>query len=158
MKSESKAKYIFEAIISLENGRRSTGRQRLPPLHQIWQSTQTLQLEVFFVKFQNNFFQQLWQIFRGNHLERASFRMVEDNSGLGYKFQSSRRKGSSENRVKREKVEKWKVLLKQGCCWIHEKRWWVVIISGVSLVIVSVSILMIQKCKTLINLFSRGFF
>ena len=36
-----------ETIISLENGRRSTGRQRLPPLHQIWQSTQTLQSEVF---------------------------------------------------------------------------------------------------------------
>lgn len=79
--------------------------------------------------------------------------MVEDNSGLGYKFQSSRRKGSSGNRVGWEKVEKWKVLLKQACCWIHEKRWWVVIISGVSLVIVSVSILMIQKSKTPINLF-----
>ena len=87
------------------------------------------------------FFQLWWHRFGGNHLERASFRMVEDNSGLGYKFQSSRRKGSSGNRVRREKVEKWKVLLKQGCCWIHEKRWWVVIISGVSLVIVSVSIL-----------------
>ena len=87
------------------------------------------------------FFQLWWHRFGGNHLERASIRMVEDNSGLGYKFQSSRRKGSSENRVKREKVEKWKVLLKQGFCWIHEKRWWVVIISGVSLVIVSVSIL-----------------
>ena len=86
--------------------------------------------------------------------------MVEDNSGLGYKFQSSRRKGSSGKRVRREKVEKWKVLLKQGCCWIHEKRWWVVIISGVSLVILSVSILMIQKSQsqTTINLFSRDFF
>ena len=79
--------------------------------------------------------------------------MVEDNSGLGYKFQSSRRKGSSGNRVRREKVEKWKVLLKQGFCWIHEKRWWVVIISGVSLVIVSVSILMMQKSQTPTSLF-----
>ena len=79
--------------------------------------------------------------------------MVEDKGGLGYKFQSSRRKGSSENRVRREKVEKWKVLLKQGCCWIHEKRWWVVIISGVSLVIVSVSILMMQKSQTPTSLF-----
>ena len=79
--------------------------------------------------------------------------MVEDNSGLGYKFQSSRRKGSSGNRVTWEKVEKCKVLLKQGFCWVHEKRWWVVIISGVSLVIISVSILMIQKSQTPINLF-----
>ena len=112
----------------------------------------------FFVKFQNNFFQQLWQIFRGNHSERASIRMVEDNSGLGYKFQSSRRKGSSGNRVRREKLEKCKALLKQGFCWIHEKRWWVVIVSGVSLVVVSVTILLIQKSKTPINFFSRGFF
>ena len=89
----------------------------------------------FLVKFRNYFFQLWWHRFWGNHLERASIRMVEDNSGLGYKFQSSRRKRSS------GKVEKWKVLLKQGFCWIHEKRWWVVIISGVSLVIVSVSIL-----------------
>ena len=89
----------------------------------------------------------------GNHLERESIRMVEDNSGLGYKFQSSRRKGSSGKRVRREKVEKWKVLLKQGFCWIYERRWWVVIISGVSLVIVSVSILMMQKSQTPNNLF-----
>ena len=112
----------------------------------------------FWSNFEIIFFQLWWHRFGGNHLERASSRMVEDNSGLGYKFQSSRRKGSSGNPVIREKLEKWKVLLKQGFCWVHEKRWWIVIISGVSLVIVSVSILMIQKSQTPVNLVSRGFF
>ena len=79
--------------------------------------------------------------------------MVEDvRGGLGYKFKSAgRRKPTDGKRTIRAKLDKIGQLSKVACNFIFEKRWWIVLITGISLVILSVRI----KDKLLLSLYFR---
>ena len=65
--------------------------------------------------------------------------MVEDRGGLGFKFQQKRRKSRDGNRT-REKLEKLAQFSKVVWNFLSEKRWWVMLSTGLSLIFLSVRI------------------
>ena len=65
--------------------------------------------------------------------------MVEDRGGLGFKFQQKRRKSRDGNRT-REKLEKLAQFSKMVWNFLLEKRWWVMLSTGLSLIFLSVRI------------------
>ena len=79
--------------------------------------------------------------------------MVEDGGGLGYKFQSAGRRTSRDgsNRTIRVKLDKIVQLSKEAWNFIFEKRWWIILTTGISLIIVSVRV----KYELVLPLFFR---
>ena len=66
--------------------------------------------------------------------------MVEDRGGLGYKFQSAGRRKSRDGSdcAVRAKLDELVKFSKEVCNFIFEKRWWIILSTGISLIILSV--------------------
>ena len=80
--------------------------------------------------------------------------MVEDvRGGLGYKFQSGGGRNSRDdsNRTIKAKLVKIGELSKAASNFIFERRWWIILIAGISLIILSVGI----RYQLLLSLYFR---